>query len=114
MKLKWNWRWSTLIVLILMIGLYWVFAGSIQNVILGWAEHYMEKQMAEYEALSKEIWDLEAKRLRQMSIPERIEFLEQKRENYESDGNPPEDAEVTERLMNEFIRKMNDRGVYFE
>jgi hypothetical protein len=51
--------------------------------------------------------------LRPKSIAERRRFLETLRTELESEADP-DDSEFLEIFINNFIRAMNERGVYFE
>ena len=90
---------------------------KVHSGIAALARHYLETQQKEYDELVQKAWDDKAAELRPKSSAERRSVLETMRaelENDSDDPNDPEEAEINEEIINDFIRAMNERGVHFE
>ena len=101
------------VILILFIGVAGYSRNSpvVHKAIVAVIEPKYNQMVEEGEALLDEVWDDTANDLRPKSLAERQQYLAKYRADIESDT---EDPELNEMVINNFIREMNDRGVYFE
>lgn len=95
-----------LLALLIVIGVFVIRSEVTHRAILALIEPYMEKATDDWHSLM-------ADDLRPKSIAERRRFLETLRADLESEADP-DDTEFLEIFINNFIRAMNERGVYFE
>ena len=76
--------------------------------------YYLEKETVEYNAIMSDFYDMKADELRAQSLAQRRLYLEGYRAELESDPDDGDDQELTDSIIDSFVRAMNERGVYFD
>ncbi len=75
---------------------------------------YLEKETVEYNTIMSDFYDMKADELRSQSLAQRRSYLEGYRAELESDPDDGDDKELTDSIIDSFVRAMNERGVYFD
>ena len=76
--------------------------------------YYLEKETVEYNAIMSDFYDMKADELRAQLLAQRRLYLEGYRAELESDPDDGDDQELTDSIIDSFVRAMNERGLYFD